>query len=503
MTNQSKSTFSKKAVTVAAVYGLILLGICLLVNLEQVNHFFGDVFNLLRPIVWGLILSYLVNPLFRLFERRALAKLRYSGLRRSLSLILAYVSFFLLIALILALLLPQLIESLTNFFSKLDGYTDAAIANYNSLVIGLNQRLEASGLHQNLLKPLNSASISISMNTIVENFDEIMAWTEPFLTSDGSFSVVELLSGLFSAIADLIFAFFVSVYLLSTKERRYAQIMKLRHAVFSNATNELITRVCTIANRCFGNFILVKLLELALISITAYLTFLIFGVPYPLLLAVIGGIANVIPFIGPIVGSIPALVIVLLAEPSKALTTILIIFLIQQLDKNLISPRMLDQYQISSLAVLIAITTVGFAFGFAGLLICVPLFATVMALLDDSIQKRLRQKGALAALENYYPADSIVNPSRDAGKTSDTVIKRFERHVMEIRAKQKKGAAITVTERASLKIYHFLIHNRIISELSNESRMKFAAERIEKEAEEEIEQQIKQMQGIDLLEKES
>ena len=74
---------------------------------------------------------------------------------------------------------------------------------------------------------------------------------------------------------------------------------------------------------------------------------------------------------------------------------------------------------------------------------------------------------------------------------------------MEIRAKQKKGSAITVTERASLKIYHFLIHNRIISELSNESRMKFAAERIEKEAEEEIEQQIKQMQGIDLLEKES
>ena len=502
MTNQPEHTPKhRKILIAAAIYGSILLALCALINLEQLHGFTDGVLSLLRPIVWGLVISYLVNPVFRFFERKVFIRLRYSGLRRTLSLILSYLVFFLLIALLLALLIPQLIQSLTNFLSKLGDYTDSAVASYNALVNGLNTRLAAAGLHQNLLRPLDAVNVSFSMNSLLDNIDEIMAWTEPFLAPDGSFDLVEILSELISGIADLIFAFFVSIYLLSTKERRYAQVMKLRHAIFSHSVNAFITRVCTVANRCFGSFILGKLAESVLIAVTAYLAFLIFGIPYPLLIAVIGGIANIIPFVGPILGLIPALVIVLLVAPGKALTLVLIVFIIQQLDKNLINPRMLDQTNISSLAVLIAITTVGFTFGLTGLLLCVPLFATMMALLEESTERRLRKKGMLSALENYYPSDSILNPARDARKTSDTIIKRFERHILGIQTKQEKEQSLSRGERLSLRVYQFLIRNRIISELSNEIRMQFTAEQIEKNAEEEAERLIREMHGIDLLEK--
>lgn len=498
---ESQFRISRKILIGTAVCGGILLALCFLIHLEQLNGFFDSLFALLRPILWGLVLSYLINPIFRFYERRILGKLRYAGLRRALSLSVSYLTFFLLIALILALLIPQLIMSITNLFENLDDYVSSAVSGYNTVVLGLDQRLEQLGIHQNLLKPMDTSTVGFSMNAIIANIDEIMAWAEPFLSPDGTFSLIELLSELVSVITDLLFAFFVSVYLLSTKERRYAQIMKLRHAIFGNRTNEFLTRVCTVADRCFGNFIIGKLIESALISVTAYLAFLAFGIPYPLLIAVIGGIANIIPFVGPIIGLIPAVVIVLLAAPSKVLTLVLIVFIIQQLDKNLINPRMFDRYNISSLAVLIAITTVGFSFGLTGLLLCVPLFATVIALLDEKTESRLRKKGLLSSLENYYPTDSIVNPARDAQKTSDTVIKSFERHILNIHVKQEREQKLTRGERINLAIYDFLIRNRIISELSNEIRMQFTAEQVAKSAEAETEQLIKEMHGIDLLEK--
>ena len=501
MNHSPESRISRKTLVAVAVYGGILLALCFLIHLEQLHGFFDAFFALLRPILWGLVLSYLINPIFRFYERRALCRLRYAGLRRALALSASYLTFFLLIALVLALLIPQLIQSITNLFENLGGYVDSAVSGYNTVVIGLDQRLEQAGIRQNLIKPLDISTVGFSMNAIIANFDEIMAWAEPFLSSDGTFSVVELLSELVSVITDFLFAFFVSVYLLSTKERRYAQIMKLRRAVFGNRTNAFLTRVCTVADRCFGNFILGKLVESALITVTAYLAFLVFSIPYPLLIAVIGGIANIIPFVGPILGLIPALVIVLLAAPGKALTLVLIVFLIQQLDKNLINPRMFDQYNISSLAVLIAITTVGFSFGLTGLLLCVPLFATVIALLEEKTESSLRKKGLLSALENYYPSDSVVDPVRDVRKTSDTVIKSFERHILKLHVMQEQEQKLTRGERISLAIYDFLIHNRIISELSNEIRMQFTAEQAAKCAEEETEQLIKEIHGIDLLEK--
>lgn len=501
--SQQGKPLSKKAVVAISVYASILLALVFLTRLESLHGFFDKLFALVRPIVWGLILSYFVNPFFRFFERRAFSKLRHLELRRFLALTLAFLTLFLLIALLIAILIPQLITALTNFFNNLGGYVDGAINSYNALVERLNQRLEAAGIYQNLIKPTDMTSLDFSIGKLMEKSGEIMAWAEALLAENGKFSLIALLTDVFSVITDLIFALFVSIYFLASKEKRHAQIMKMRRALFNNEVNEFITRVCTVANRCFGNFILGKLAESLMISIAAYLAFLLFGVPHAILIAAIGGISNMIPFVGPVIGAIPALVIMLLASPEKTVTMLLIIFVIQQLDKNLINPRMFDQYNISSLAVAIAVTTVGFTFGLGGLLVCVPLFATLTALLDQSIEQRLRKKGLLSAAENYYPSDSIVDPAKDVRRASDTTIRRFEKSVFEILTKQEKGKTLTKGERTKLSIYRFLVHNRIIPEMSNEIRMHFAAESVEKNAEKETKRIIRQMHGLDLLDKQS
>ena len=501
--SQQNKTTSKKTVITLAVYASILLALFFLTHLESLHGFFDKIFALVRPIVWGLILSYFVNPFFRFFERRAFSKIRHLELRRFFALTLSYLALFLLVGLLIAILIPQLIAALSNFFTNLGGYIDGAIESYNSIVQNLNNRLASVGIHQNILKPTDMTSLDFSIGKLLEKSDEIMKWAEALLTENGKFSLIGMISNLFAVITDLIFALFVSIYFLASKEKRHAQIMKMRHALFNNQVNAFITRVCTVANRCFGNFILGKLAESVLISIAAYLVFLLFNVPYAILIAVIGGISNMIPFVGPVIGAIPALVIMLLAAPEKTITMLLIIFVIQQLDKNLINPRMFDQYSISSLAIVIAVTTVGFSFGLGGLLVCVPLFATLTALLDRDIEQRLRRKGMLSATENYYPADSIVDPAKDSRKMSDTTIQRFEKSVFEILVKQEKGETLTKSEKNKLSAYRFLVRNSIISEMSNDIRMRFAAESVEKNTDIETEQLIRQMHGLDLIEKQS
>ena len=135
----------------SVIYATLLLLLALIVNLEKVSAFGNTVFMLLRPIIWGLALCYLINPIFRFYERRWLHRIRHMGLRRTLSLILAYLSFLLLILFVLSLLLPQLYRTASNFVMNLEGYVQSTINQYNSSVEWINNKLTAIGIKQSLL----------------------------------------------------------------------------------------------------------------------------------------------------------------------------------------------------------------------------------------------------------------------------------------------------------------------------------------------------------------
>ncbi len=499
MNSLEKSTRSQRIL--AAVYALLLLFLLLIVNMEGVRAFLNSVFDLLRAIIWGLVFSYMINPFLRIYEKRVLGGIRHIGLRRALALVLSYLTFLLLLGLVAALLLPQLYQSIVGFFTNFEGYMQAAISRFNTLVSNLSARLASIGINQNFLHPLDPESINISLSALLLNVDKILAGIETLFDTDGN-SVIGLVGSLFDGITDGVFAFFVSLYLLSTKEKRYAQIMKIRRALFSDRFNASLTHVFSVTDRTFGGFLRGKLIEATVIFLAAYLLFLPFGIPYPLLLAVIGGLCNFIPFVGPIIGLIPCMTVVLLADSSKLLSLILIVLVIQQVEKNLISPKLLyNSFAVSSLCVLIAITTVGSIFGFWGLIIAVPLFATVIELVSADIDARLRKKGISSNTENHYPSDSMVDPVKDMQTTPDTIIKSLERRIVRLQNKKERGLPLSRGHRFWMWLYDFCLRHHIFTELSNESLLQFRVDETAQAAEEEAEELIRRMQGVDLLDK--
>ena len=178
-------------------------------------------------------------------------------------------------------------------------------------------------------------------------------------------------------------------------EKRMAQIRKFRKAMFSKKTDDRIEEVVTLADKTFGGFIFGKILDSLVIGILTFVMLAIFDVsPYNLLIATFVGITNVIPVFGPFIGAIPSFFIVLISNPEKAFLFLVLILIIQQLDGNIIGPKILgDNTGVSSLCVIIAIAICSTLWGVMGMIIGVPIFAVVIELIKRMLEKRLIAKG--------------------------------------------------------------------------------------------------------------
>ncbi len=495
--------FPKKLLISIAVYAILLLLIYFISHTEALTRWIAALLDLLSPILWGLAVAYLLNPVFRFFERRLLRRIRPPVLRRIFSLILTYVFLFLIVALLVALILPQLTASIAGFVSNVDVYISSAAHSYNSLLSSLGGFLSRFDIQQQWLSPVEPSQLKQWLSYLL-NFDVVLEITQKYiLTGNGLATVIEAVGGFIGFLTDTIFALFISLYLLASKEKRYGQVMKLRHGLFNDRINTAISNFCSVADRSFGGFIEGKLVDSLIIGILTYICVLIAGIPYASLVAAIVGITNVIPFVGPIIGAIPTSVIILLTEPRKVIPFLIIVIIIQQIDGNIIGPKILgNNTGVSSLCVLLAITTMGAVWGFLGMLLAVPLFATVVNLVSKGVDDRLRRKGIPSATENHYPTDSIVSPAEDARSGSDGLVKALERTVILIRKKKERDEKLTRLDRFWLGFHGFCRKCHILPEVSVELLMQFTAEEAALAAKEDTLQRIRELQGTDLLEKE-
>lgn len=451
--------------------GFLLL--LLIAFYREINAWISVVFDILSPVVLGLVFAYLLNPIFRLLERRVFYRVYPSVARRALSLLLTYIVAFLVVGLFVVLIIPQLISTLINFVANYQIYVDGAIASINDVIARANEIISN---FFNIDKVFGYVDAGI-VSTLFENILSEISEQIPHLTNQASIFV--------SGATDVIFAIFISIYLLASKEKRYLQIMKLRNALFSDKLNQRITKVCTKANNLFGQFVKGRLLDSLIIGLLTYIVASIFQIPYALLIAFSMAIWNIIPTVGFLIGFIPAFTLLLLTNATLVIPFTLIMFIIYQIDNNVISPRILGYNTgVGPLCVIIAICTMGALFGPVGLIIAVPLFATLLDIFDDFIHERLRYKRMPEDTENYFAPDLSMDYLHMSKSQLGRIIVRIEKRALRINNQIACGheSALSKKDRNFLSTYQNARKMNLISEVPPEVLTQFSVESMEESA---------------------
>ncbi len=387
---------NRKQIKLIALYAVLatLAILFVIIKRESFTSFIEQISRILRPVIIGAVIAYLCNPIFRMFERYVFSGIRSFTARRTLALIGTYMVLALIFVILLMLIIPQLLTSVLDFLENYETLLTGALDNVNGLIDQINQQFSLQ------IPPVKIETLKAGLDRIVQNVnvDELM---DRVLSGNTILILFEYIEDTIFILTDIIFGLFISLYLLSGKERIYAQIMRMRKALFNHSINERITRICTIADRSFGGFLRGKILDSTIVGVLVYIIISIMEVPYALLIAVLIGITDIVPVVGPFIGVIPSAVIILLTDPIKVIPFLLCILIVQQIDGNIIAPKILGENTgVSSLCVMIAITVMGAIWGLAGMVLGVPLFATIIELTNEFLNKKLESKGLSTEIED-------------------------------------------------------------------------------------------------------
>lgn len=314
-----------------------------------VSKGWDTIMRVLQPITFGLVIAYLINPIMKFFEKHLLHFLeprvqkekKCKKIARSIATGGAVVVFVLIVILLFAMMIPQLISSISGMVNSLPKQVDSFIDWFNGLTNSDNEIIQS--LETNMM----------DMVTYLENWvkDSFLPNIQTYITSITS-GVINMVKVLMNAVIGLI----VSVYVLMTKEKFIGQSKKIVYAIFKPVRGNVIIDTFRKSNEIFGGFISGKLLDSAIIGVLCYICLLIMKMPYTLLVSVFVGLTNIIPFFGPFIGAIPSVIIIALADPIKGIYFLIFIFILQQVDGNIIGPKILgDSTGLNSFWVVFAI----------------------------------------------------------------------------------------------------------------------------------------------------
>ncbi len=343
--------------------------------------------KIINPIIIGFAIAYLINPVVRFFENKVFsfkkAKKDKTRLKRVLSVLFAYIVVLIIVSALLWIIIPQLIDSVNIFVENLSSYQKAlekwamSLPDASSKYYGIVQRA-------------------------IEALDEFVDMAVKYVTElvPKAFLLIKDVSVI---IVNIILSIFVSIYMISKKETLLAQSKKLICAFFNTKWVKRISDFFEMLDDSVGGFIKGKIIDSAIIGVLCYVVMMILRLDYPLLISVIVGITNVIPFFGPFIGAIPSAFILLMVNPDEVIPFLIVILLIQQLDGNFIGPKILGgSMGLSAFWVLVAIVIMSGLFGFAGMIIGVPIFSVAYVLVERLIDKKLGDKNFPVEIEEYY-----------------------------------------------------------------------------------------------------
>lgn len=378
--NKKYTTIAVYVVLTACVIGL-LLG--LIWNFKIVLTAVKTVISVLSPFIIGFVVSFLLLPIVNFFEKICFGKIKpmktKRKLNRALSVIISYLLLLSFLGLFAYVVAPELYRSLAEILSNIDNYTET-VSKWAQDIFESNP---------SLLKVFDE--IANYMTGISESLIKAVL---PYLGGVATGVVV----GLKNIVVGLIVAF----YMLLRHEMFVAQVKKINYALFSEKTANKLVYIANLSNKAFSGYVSGQLIDSLLVGIITYIVMLIFGWPYPMLIAVIIGVTNILPFFGPFIGAIPSAIIILLINPWQALSFVIFIVILQQVEGNIIAPRILGKsVGMSAIWVVFAIIVGGGLFGFVGMVIGVPIFSVIYTLFKEFIGKRLEKKNLSVNTNDY------------------------------------------------------------------------------------------------------
>lgn len=385
-----KIDWNKKYTTISVYAFLVICSSIIFFSvIDEINAFttkLGWIVSTLQPFIIGFVMAYLLNFILVFFEEKVLVFDSIKNLnkksKRGISIILTYLTAFFIGALFVQFVLPQLVDSVVGLVNDVPTY----VSNATKLVEDLTRNLD-----------VNNEYVGMAM----EKWNEIVTYTINIITNllpvlGNTLKIVA------SSIWNIVLGLIVSIYLLIDKEKFCALSRKITCALFNEEHAKIAIELIHRSNDTFGKFLSGKIIDSAIIGVLTFIVLTIFKMPYTILISVIIGITNIIPFFGPFFGAIPSFVIIMFVSPVKALWFLLIIFIIQQLDGNIIGPKILgDSIGISAFWILFSLLVAGKLLGLVGMIIGVPLFAIIYSIIKDITESKLRKKGLPTETSEY------------------------------------------------------------------------------------------------------
>ena len=335
-------------------------------NLPVILQHVQWIFGLFAPFIWGFVFAFLLNGTMVFFETKVCQKVANPRKRRFWSVLWTFVVSLGTVILMCTFLLPQLGRSLQTLATKVPEYVES-----------LGNQL---------------ASMGAGNGETTLNWEAVGEAIQNWLTMDLQ-AIFETSGRVLSSIMNALIGLVIAVYFLSNKENYLAQLRLVGHAIFSDKVMERIELIMRYGRETFTGFFYSKLLDSLLVGIICFIAMLIFRMPYALLISVIVGVTNIIPFFGPFIGAIPSALIILAVDPVQALWFVVFIIVLQQFDGNIMGPMIMsDSVGLPAILVMFAILIGGGMFGFVGMILGIPVFAMVYNLLRELLHERLLEK---------------------------------------------------------------------------------------------------------------
>lgn len=361
-------------------------------NIPTIKAVFSNGVSIISPFIYAFAIAFILNRPMMWFERTLFKDKKK---KRILSVALTFTIAISLISVLMVLVLPQIGLSIAYLVEAMPGFIQSVSQTAMEVMeqIHLNSRL--------------SRQVQEMWNNIGTG---IMNFTVSVLPG-----VVNVSIGIGNAVIKSIMSTIIAIYMLASKDRLKFQIKKFFYAYFSKNFAEETFELGRISNTIFSDFIIGKMIDSTIIGIIAFIGMLFIYPDYAVLIAIIIGVTNMIPFFGPFIGAIPSIFILLILSPFASFVFLIFIIVLQQVDGNIIGPKVLgSSLGLSPLWILVGIIVGNGAMGFLGMIIGVPTFAVIYNLVSRNTKEKLEEKDIVADYENY-----TINPREENQSESE------------------------------------------------------------------------------------